>query len=140
MTPTLRKIHRLTWFSLALLLPLGWLAAIVVIPGEVVQTPVRAEEAAPLPLVAQSVESDDFVIRLRQDSTGDERQIEIFIKKPLETPNTTVVTESGTVLGLLGARGIRRFHLDSLSARSKPLRIRFEDRIKGRTLRIITFE
>jgi hypothetical protein len=140
-TPTLRKIHRYTWFSLAILLPIGWLAAIWAIPAGVWQTPVRPEQPAPLQFVAQSRESGDFVVNLRQDSAGDRRQIEIFIKKPLSSPNTTITIKGREkVLGLLGTRGIWRFDLDSLSAHSKPLKLRFEDKIQGRILRTITFE
>ncbi len=147
MTPTLRKIHRYTWFSLAILLPIGWLAAIWAIPGKVWQTPVRPEQPAALPLILQSKESGDFVINLRQDSSGTQKQVEIFIKKPLKTPNTTVTVEGGgskvegeILLGLLGTRGVYHFDLDSLSAQSKPLKLRFEDKIQGRILRTVVFE
>jgi len=146
-TPKLRKAHRYIWFSLAVLLPIGWLAAIWAIPGEVWQTPVRAEQPAALPLLLQSKESGDFVINLLQDSTGKRRQVEIFIKKPLTNPNTTITVEGGgskaegeKLLGLLGTRGVWRFDLDSLSAQSKPLKLRFEDKIQGRLLRTVTFE
>ncbi len=140
MTPTLRKIHRYIWFSLAVLLPIGWLAAIWAIPGEVWQTPVRAEQPAALPVILQSKESGDFVINLRQDSASARRQVEIFIKKPLTNPNTTITAEgSEKALGLLGTRGIYRFDLDSLSAQNKPLKLRFEDKIQGRLLRTVEF-
>ncbi len=148
MTPKLRKAHRYIWFSFAILLPIGWLAAIWAIPGEVWQTPVRAERPAALPLILQSKESGDFVINLREDSTGERRQIEIFIKKPLTNPNTTVTVDDGrqtadgqqTTLGLIGTRGIYRFDLDSLTAKKWPLKLRFEDKIQGRILRTVVFE
>lgn len=149
MTPKLRKAHRYIWFSLAVLLPIGWLAAIWAIPGEVWQTPVRAEQPAALPLILQSKESGDFVINLRQDSAGAQRQVEIFIKKPLLNPNTTVTVEGGgskvegqkeILLGLLGTRGVYHFDLDSLTAKNQPLKLRFEDKIQGRLLRTVTFE
>ncbi len=141
MTPKLRKIHRYTWFSLAILLPIGWLAAIWAIPGEVWQTPVRVEQPAALPFILQSKESGDFVINLRQDSAGERRQIEIFIKKPLTSPNTTVTVEGQEkTLGLLGTRGVYHFDLDSLTAKKWPLKLRFEDKIQGRLLRTVVFE
>lgn len=141
MTPKLRKAHRYIWFSLAILLPIGWLAAIWAIPGEVWQTPVRAEQPDALPLILQSKESGDFVINFRQDSAGERRQIEIFIKKPLTNPNTTITMEGQEkTLGLLGTRGVWRFDLDSLTAKKWPLKLRFEDKIQGRTLRTIIFE
>lgn len=142
MTPQLRKIHRYTWFSLAILLPIGWLAAIWAIPAEVWQTPIRPDQPDPLPIVLQSRESGDFVINLRQDSTGIRQQIEIVIKKPLTNPNTTVTAEGEKeiLLGLAGTRGIWRFDLDGLTARYKPLKLRFEDKIQNRVLRTVTFE
>lgn len=142
MTPRLRKIHRYTWFSLTILLPIGWLAAIWAIPAEVWQTPVRPGQSAPLPIVVQSRESGDFVINLRQDSTGTRQQIEVFIKKPLPNPNTsiTIEGEKEILLGLTGTRGIWRFDADSLTARHKPLKLRFEDKIQGRVLRTVSFE
>jgi hypothetical protein len=145
-TPKLRKAHRYIWFLLTVLLPSGWLAAIWAIPGEVWQTPVRPEQPAAMPLLLQSKESGDFIINLRQGSAGERRQIEIFIKKPLTNPNTTVTAEGGgleeegKILGLLGTRGIYRFDLDSLTAKNQPLKLRFEDRIQNRTLRTVIFE
>ena len=141
MTSKLRKAHRYIWFLLAILLPIGWLAAIWAIPGEVWQTPVRPEQPAALPALLQSKESGDFVINLRQDSTSERRQIEIFIKKPLANPNTTITIEGQEkTLGLLGTRGVWRFDLDSLSAKNKPLKLRFEDKIQSRVLRTVVFE
>lgn len=148
MTPTLRKIHRYTWFAFALLLPLGWLAAIWVLPETVWQKPVRPGQPAPLPRLLQTKESRDFVFNLRQDSTLWFKQIEIFIKKPLINPNTAVIITFGApsenpkerLLGLLGSQGVWRFNLDSLAARSPQLSLRLEDKIQRKTLKTIVFE
>ena len=142
MTPHLRRIHRISWYTLAVLLPLAWLAAVSVIPGEVWQQPVRAEQADPLPVLLESRQSGDFVINLRSDAQGTRRQIEIFIKKPLENPGTALLAGDSNpqLLGLLGTRGIRRFGLDSLGAHAQPpLVLHFEDRIHGRLLRTVRF-
>lgn len=139
MTPVLRKTHRYVWYALAFLLPLGWLAAIRAIPDTIWQQPVRLEQPVPLPVVRQSRQSGDLLINLRQDSSGAQQQVEIFIQKPLTNPNTTVTlvgkaAGAETLLGLLGARGVRRFNLDGLAARDTPLQLRIEDRIQGRIL------
>ena len=143
MTPSLRKVHRYTWLSLAILLPVGWLAAIWVLPASVWQTPIRAAQPAPLPVLMQSKQSGDFVINLRQDSSGNQRQIEIFIKKPQTNPNTTVIAETdgkkAVVLGLLGGQGLWRFKLDSLAPQNQDFILRLEDEIQHRTLRSVTF-
>jgi len=143
MSPFLRKVHRYAWFSLALLLPLGWLAAIWVIPDDVIQTPAGPVQPDALPLVLHSREAGDFVINVRSDSSDTKRQIEILIKKPLGNPNTTLVAESNgsaSTLGLLGTRGIRRFDLNSLTSHARPLRLQFIDHLQGRTLRTVVFE
>lgn len=143
MSPFLRKVHRYAWFSLALLLPLGWLAAIWVIPDDVFQTPAGPVQPDALPLVLRSREAGDFVINVRSDSSDTKRQIEILIKKPLGNPNTTLVAESNgsaSTLGLLGTRGIRRFDLNSLTSHARPLRLQFIDHLQGRTLRTVVFE
>ncbi len=139
MTPQLRKAHRYIWFSLAVLLPLGWLAAIRAIPDEIWQQPLRPLQPAQLPRVVRSKPSGDFIISLREDSAGMRRQIEIFVQKPLSNPNTVVTAGSNgeVLLGLLGTRGVSRFDLDSLTALQNPLIIRLEDRIQGRLLRTV---
>lgn len=139
MTSALRKIHRNSWFVLAVLLPLAWIAAIRAIPGEFFQQPVRAAQADPLPLTLASRQSGDFVVSLRTDSSGLRNQIEIIITQPLTNPNTTV-TVNGKSEIILGTRGIRRFEPDSATARNRPLTLRFEDKIQGRLLRTVIFE
>lgn len=140
MTPALRKTHRYAWYALAILLPMGWLAAIRAIPGEIRQQPVRREQALALPVLAQSRQSGDLLINLRQDSSGTKRQLEIFIQKPLTEPNTAVILENqptDQLIGLLGTRGVWRFELDSLTV---PIKLRLEDKIHGRVLQKLTLK
>lgn len=140
MTPALRKTHRYAWYALAVLLPVGWLAAIRAIPGDIRQQPVRREQAPALPVLTQSRQSGDLLINLRQDSNGTRRQLEIFIQKPLTNPNALVILESQNAeqaLGLLGTRGVRRFNLDSLTT---PIKLRLEDKIHGRVLQKLTLK
>lgn len=142
MTPQLRRAHRYIWYTLAVLLPLGWLAAIRAIPDSVWQTPIRTTQPEPLPVLVQSKQSGDLVFNLREDSTGARRQIECWISKPLDEPNATLILEGQppAALGLLGARGAWRFALDSLHAQQHPLRLRLEDQIQHRVLRKFQFE
>ena len=148
MTITLRKIHRYTWFAFAFLLPLGWLAAILALPETVWQSPVYLGQPPQLPNLLQSKESGDFVLNLRQDSTEQLKQIEIFIKKPQVNPSTVVIIETidpikgkkEQPLGLLGSRGVWRFNLDSLTAKYPDFKIRLDDNIQHLPLRSITFE
>lgn len=148
MTPTLRKLHRYTWFLFALLLPLAWFAAIWAIPETLWQAPLHTGLPPQLPQLLQSEEAGDFVVNLRTDSSAQLKQVEIFIKKPQTNPNTSLIIEYSdpadhkkeTLLGLLGSRGVWRFDLDSFLARSPYLGLRLEDKIQGRVLRQIEFE
>ena len=138
MTPALRNAHRYIWLSLAVLLPIGWLAAIWVIPGEIWQDPVRPGEPAPLPVLAASAQSGELRLNLRQDSSGRRRQLECSVFQPLSEPNMTLVLEGApeVVLCTPNTRGTLRIDLDSLpAAAGDTLRIRLEDRIAGRRLR-----
>lgn len=148
MTPSLRKAHRYTWFLLAVLLPLGWLAAIWATPEQVWQTPVRTGMPEQLPVLLQSRETGDFVVNLRQDTAARHRQIEVFITKPLTDPNMAIVfrpedevrDQKESLLGLLGSRGVWRFELDSLQSVQQKFTLQLEDKIQDRTLRNIRFE
>lgn len=147
MTLNLRKIHRYSWFLLAVLLPIGWLASVWAIPDTVYQNPIRASQPEPLPLLTQSRQSGDFLFNLRQDSLVQRSQIEIIISKPLENPNTTVLIGLGdpatshaeTLLGLIGNRGVWRFELDSAVTKSSTFYLSLEDRIQGVHLRTVIF-
>lgn len=148
MTRTLRKIHRYTWFAFALVLPLGWMAAIWVIPETVWQPPVRLEQTVQLPQLLQTKESGDFVFNLRQDSTLRLKQIEIIIRKPQSNPNTSVIItydafseiKRDALLGLLGSQGKWCFNLDSVMGQSPQLSLRLVDKIQNRTLKTVMFE
>lgn len=142
MTPTLRKAHRYIWYTLAVLLPLGWAAAIWVMPGEIWQQPIRSAQTDPLPALVVSKQSGDIVVNLRQDREGARQQLEFQVVKPLTQANTSVIVEGRpeVLLGALGARGAWRFDLDSLVAGRRPLHIRLEDRIAHKVLRTIPLQ
>ena len=139
MTPALRNAHRYTWYTLAVVLPLGWAAAVWVMPGPVWQTPLRVGQPEPLPAIVLSKQSGDVIVSLRQSRGADQQQVEIQVIKPLEQANTSVVVEGQPeiVLGVLGARGAWRFDLDSPTATRRPLRIRLENNITRQPLRTI---
>lgn len=141
MTLLLRKIHRLVWLAWSVLLPLGWLAAIWVMPAPVWQDPVRPGQPPPLPVVSASARAGDFFLRLRQDSAGVRQQLEVFIQRPLPEGTVTVFLQGPPelALGALGARGVWRFALDGASSRRRPLEFRLEDPIRRRVLHKVAF-
>ena len=142
MTPTLRKAHRYIWYTLAGALPLGWAAAIWVMPDTVWQQPVRPGQPDALPTLVLSKQSGDFVVNLRQKRTGTRQQVEFLVTKPLTQANTSVILEGQpeVLLGALGPRGTWRFDLDSLAAARRPFRLRLEDRIAHKVLRTIPLQ
>lgn len=129
MTPQLRKIHRYSWFALALVLPAIWVASIWVIPEGVYQDPVRPMQADALETLVRSKESDGMRFSLRQDASGVQQQLEVLILKPLAQANATLVLEANpeVVLGQLGTRGVWRFALENPVG---DLHLRVENRIK----------
>jgi len=132
MTPTLRKIHRYTWFALALALPTAWLAAIWVIPAAVWQEPVRPAQADALEVLVRSKETGGMRFSLRQGASGTPQQLEVLVLKPQAQANATLVLEANPemVLGQLGARGIWRFALENQAGATDSLHLRVEDRIR----------
>lgn len=141
MTPTLRKAHRITWFTLALVLPIAWLAAIWVIPDAVFQDPLRPAQPDALAALVRSKETHDLRFSLRQDASGTKQQLEVLILKPLEQANATLVLESNPeiALGQLGARGVWRFALESPTGTTDSLRLRVEDRIRQTVICRVVF-
>lgn len=144
MTPALRRAHRRIWYALAILLPLGWLAAVLAIPGDLRQEPMRAPQAVALPVLLASKESGPFLINLRGDSSRTRKQVEILLKSPQTNPSTLVYWSSADhrapqLLGALQTRGLYRFALDSLTAQEPGGTLRLEDPIERRTLRTVQF-
>lgn len=145
MTPALRRAHRYVWYTLAVLLPLAWLAAIQAIPDDVRQEPVRAPLPEQLPVLQATKESGNFLINLRADSGGTRRQIEILIKSPQTNPSTLLYwsgagEDTTELLGALQTRGLYRFGLDSLAAGQAGGALRFEDPLQKKVLRIVVFD
>lgn len=144
MTPALRRAHYRIWLALAVLLPLGWVAAILAIPGDIQQEPVRAPQIAALPVLLVSKESGSFLINLRTDSAGAKKQLEILLKSPQTNPSTLVYwinahQQRPVLLGALQTRGLYRFELDGAAARQPGDTLRLEDPLQRRTLRTVVF-
>ncbi|MCB0518811.1 MAG: hypothetical protein H6577_19080 [Lewinellaceae bacterium] len=119
MTPALRKYHRHVWFFMAGLLPVIFIAAITVIPQKRPDPNFRSHQPEALPQVLKTVESLNFMLRLRASPDTAERQLELVIKQPLHTPATLVYLSNnekaqpndGVFLGSLGAKGTYRYKI-----------------------------
>lgn len=144
MTPVLRKIHGVVWLCLAILLPLGWLAAIFAIPAPVYQQPIRPDQPQALPVLMETHSSGDFVFNCRRDDSGTRHQLEIFIKKPQNNPGTQVFEQVASntpdrLLGTIQTRGIYRFDLTAIPD-SGSLIIILKDPVQNRILRTVKFK
>jgi hypothetical protein len=142
MTPALRRTHRIAWFSLALLLPVAWLAAVLVVPDKVCQEPARAPRPAPLGSIVQSKQSENLLLNLRRDAAGSRHQLEILITKPLTSANAVVWCKQedhpDKQIGLLGARGVYRFDLDSTAIQT--IEVNVTDELKKQQLATLKWE
>lgn len=138
MVPELRQRHRLVWQLWAVLLPIGFVFAIVVLPKKVVQTALIENTIAPLPTISKSKETDWLIANIR--SSGNARQqLEILLKKPLDVPATQVFWQN-TFLGSLEAKGVQRFLIDSAQAANPPFLLEIRDPINQTVFQKITFE
>ena len=123
MIKPLRKRHLQTWSLLALLLPAGILAAVLVRPRPATGVLLQPAAEEILPAVISEIKKKDFTVKLRGRST---------IPQQLEWINTTVLryptaviyqTERGNtdiskakLVGRIEARGSYRFRLPAASA------------------------
>lgn len=131
MTPSIRKRHLYIWMALAVLLPVGYVAAILAVPPEapatnVVET-IRSQDLPPqYARVLQVAEHPRLKMQLRQDTASQQRQVELILKQPLRRPSTWAYLSEGDstriagkqLLGLLTNQGVYRYALpDSLHPR-----------------------
>ncbi|ADB38543.1 hypothetical protein [Spirosoma linguale] len=114
MTPTLRRTHQAIWFSLAIVLPLVFVAVLYLTPQPLRQEPIYAPLPSALPILVRSVNSPALTVSLRTSPDARSSQLEIRVKTALETPSAVVrVRQKNTwqPVGLLNAPGLYRFPL-----------------------------
>ncbi|GAB2584032.1 hypothetical protein [Spirosoma areae] len=139
MTPTLRRSHRIMWLGLAILLPIGFVAALRLntIPPVQVQ-PIGLPLAASLPVLIKSINNPGLQVNLRRDRKSAERQLEIIVRQPLEVPSVVVRVgdAGGQAIGQLDVAGVYRFSLPDSSAYPT---ITLTDEVHHSTLQTIHF-
>ncbi|MFA8436340.1 MAG: hypothetical protein ACEPOZ_17655 [Marinifilaceae bacterium] len=112
-----RKRHLISWLLLALLLPIGFAAAIWVIPQPIHQEEIFRKYPEALPEVISWKSSDNLVAALRADTEREDYQLEIIVTKPFQHPNILVYLytnagdnpENQILLGSLNSKGSMRF-------------------------------
>lgn len=134
MTHTLRRAHRMIWLLLAVLLPVGFVVALLSYQPPLNQEPIAQQQPALLPILVRSVVSDSIVVNLRRAVQGSERQLEIILKRPFVVPSAVVrVRQAGAwrAVGLLDAPGTYRFPLPTTDGHP---RVGIVDDLQGRTI------
>lgn len=138
-TPALRRAHRMIWLLLAVLLPVGFIAALLAYQSPLYQEPIAQLLPVPLPVLVRSVASDSVVINLRRAAQGGERQLEIVLKQPFGVPSAVVrVRQTGNwrAVGLLNAPGTYRFPMPNTDVHP---RVEIVDDLHGRTILTVDF-
>jgi hypothetical protein len=138
MVPELRQRHRFIWRMWALLLPIGFVGAIVVLPKKVFQLTLLQTSEAPRTTLEQTQENGWLIANIRTAENG-AKQLEIVLKKPLDIPATQLFWQN-TFLGSLGAKGVQRFALDSLQVAHPPFTLEIRDPINQTVFQTITFK
>lgn len=139
MTPSLRRAHRMIWLLLVVMLPLGFVAALLAYQSPQQQEPITLSPPAPLPVLLRSVASDSVVVHLRRAAQGGALQLDIALEQPFEVPSAVVrVRQAGAwrAVGLLDAPGTYRFPLPTTD--SHP-RVEIVDDLHRRTLLTVEF-
>lgn len=119
MIKPLRKRHLQTWSLLALLLPAGILASILVRPRPAAGILVQPAKEEILPVVAGEIIKKDFTVRLRGLTITAPQQLEWINTAVLHYPTAVIYqTRPGntdisraTLIGRIEARGSYRFRL-----------------------------
>lgn len=125
MVPELRKRHRRVWRMAALVLPLGFVLAIIALPKPVTQAQLYNNTTLPLHKLEQTRETAWLLVRLfAADSLH--KQLEITVKQPLNIPAAQVFWQN-RYLGNLGAKGVQRFALDSALVAETPYILEIKD-------------
>lgn len=128
MVPALRKRHRRMWTALAVLLPLGVIAAVLAIPAPVPPT-AWERYIPPMPQYPHLLrEADHAWVKVNLRASEGRRQLELVLKQPLTRPSCWVwvgstrnAPEELQALGTLSHQGVYRFPLDSTLAAERLL-------------------
>ena len=134
MIPSLRNRHRLIWIGLSLLLPLLFVAAVLVIPQTAYQDLLPQATAEAYPTVLRSHDTEAFLFNLRENAQG-QKQLEVVLKEILVTPTATVSLSgnagSEVVLGQLGSQGVYRFNWEDATPAPEAIQVKIRESAKG---------
>jgi hypothetical protein len=97
MTKNLRIRHRQIWLMLALLLPIGIVAAWLLIPNHQPVKTLNTREQLLLPVIAYTAGTDHFQARIRTNADRSTWQLEWINKTILTTPSAVIYKTKGEI-------------------------------------------
>ena len=135
MIPKLRNQHRYTWMVLAVVLPIGFLAAWFAVPTTPTLQEIKGGNTEAYPQVVAQQEHELLHATLRSNDSQ-ECQLELTLQQPLTLPFVRVYLHkqpafnprNAQELGLLGEKATYQFFLDSIP--SMPVSLTVYDPIK----------
>ncbi len=119
MITSLRKRHRFIWSLWAILLPLGFIAALMVIPDFPHQSLVDKSLPDAYETIVREIDGEDYKVNIRKDQ-AEHYQLELFLKEPVQSPAPTLYLspdgsnqlEGSIFVANIGGTGLYRFPLE----------------------------
>lgn len=118
MIKQLRKRHLQIWTALAVVLPIGIVAAWFSVPIEAKDKLLQPASAQVLPVILASAEKDNYTVRIRSNADTSQLQLEWVNKKTLTYPTATIYRtlnhskndiDNAALIGRIEARGTYYF-------------------------------
>jgi hypothetical protein len=148
MISQLRKRHLTIWMALAVLLPIGFIAAILSIPTPATMAQLASSVPPALPTVLASGETPELKLNRRTANQPDQ-QLEVIIKQPLTHASALVYLSEegkamgkrpGTLLGRLGSKGVYRFAVPAVLSTEKTWKVILYDALKDQRIQTILLQ
>ena len=117
MVKALRKRHLQVWSVLAVLLPIGILAAVVAVPGKQFANLLQPDAVATLPVAQKTSESPGYRVVLRSNEDASAFQLEWTNNQVLTAPSALIYqtdnandpVDNALLIGRVEGRGTYRF-------------------------------
>jgi len=130
------------------LLPIGFIAAVLSIPAPATMTQLATSAPPALPTVLASGETPELKLNRRTANLSDQ-QLEVIIKQPLthasalvylSEEGTTTGKRFGTLLGRLGSKGVYRFAVPAGLSAEKAWNVTLYDALKDQRIQTILLQ
>ncbi len=143
-----RKLHLISWIALALLIPSGFVAALLVIPEKALQENLFIQQTEKYQKVLAKQSNEHFISLLRSNNQNNQLQLEVIVTKPFKNPEIGVYLSVdgaidpsiNTLLGNLKGNRTNIFELPKTILTQSDLQIVFYDPIHQQKLSHLKFE